>query len=258
MTFDADLVACAALVERADPIRFRTAMAAPVAERAKLFPLYAFNAEVARAPRVTQESMIAEMRLQWWRDVCEEIAEGKPVRRHEVATPLARVLSAEGARLLDELTAARRWDIYRDAFEDAAHFERYIDQTSGHLMWVAARSLGAPQEAETTVRLAAHAAGIAAWLRAAPVLRAEGRKPLAEPAAETVQSLAHTASDALRRARRNRSVLPASAAPALWPAMAADHTLRQARRDPERLLAQPQEARLSPWRLALRAATGGW
>ena len=125
-------------------------------------------------------------------------------------------------------------------------------------MWVAARSLGAPPESEATVRLAAHAAGIAAWLRAAPVLRAEGRKPLAEPVAETVQSLAHTASDALRRARQDRSVLPTSAAPALWPAMAADHTLRQAHRDPEHLLAQPQEPRLSPWRLALRAATGGW
>ena len=111
MSFDADLTACAALVERADPWRFRAAMAAPVAARRVLFPLYAFNVEVARAPWVTQEAMIAEMRLQWWRDVCTEIADGQQVRCHEVATPLSEAITAEDAQLLDELVAARRWDI---------------------------------------------------------------------------------------------------------------------------------------------------
>ncbi len=84
MEFDADLSACAAIIERADPLRFRASMAAPVAARRVLFPLYAFNIEVARAPWVTQETMIAEMRLQWWRDVCDEIANRGVVRRHDV------------------------------------------------------------------------------------------------------------------------------------------------------------------------------
>ena len=89
MDFDDDLTACAQLVERGDPDRFAAAMAAPVRARAVLFPLYAFNLEVARAPWLTQESMIAEMRLQWWRDALEEIRAGGLVRRHEVVTPLA-------------------------------------------------------------------------------------------------------------------------------------------------------------------------
>ncbi|MDZ7907533.1 MAG: hypothetical protein U5N10_04435 [Gemmobacter sp.] len=42
--------ACAALVERADPERFAATMAADVADRPLLWPLYAFNIEVARAP----------------------------------------------------------------------------------------------------------------------------------------------------------------------------------------------------------------
>ena len=46
--------ACAALVARGDPDRFLSAMAAPVAARAVLFPLYAFNLEVAKAPWLTQ------------------------------------------------------------------------------------------------------------------------------------------------------------------------------------------------------------
>ena len=84
MTVDA----CAALVERGDPDRFAATMAAPVAARAQLWPLYAFNLEVARAPWVTKEPMIAEMRLQWWRDV---VAEPTP-RAHDVAGPLQALI----------------------------------------------------------------------------------------------------------------------------------------------------------------------
>ena len=115
-------------------------MAGPVAARRVLFPIYAFNVEVARAPWVTQESMIAEMRLQWWRDALEEIAAGGPARRHEVVTPLAKVIDAQGAAVLDKLIVARRWDIYKDAFEDEAHLMEYLDATASGLMWVAARA----------------------------------------------------------------------------------------------------------------------
>ncbi|MFM7443344.1 MAG: squalene/phytoene synthase family protein, partial [Tabrizicola sp.] len=68
--------ACAELVSRGDPDRFRAVMAAPAFARAQLLPLYAFNLEVARAPWVTEEPLIAEMRLQWWRDVVENAASG--------------------------------------------------------------------------------------------------------------------------------------------------------------------------------------
>jgi 15-cis-phytoene synthase len=53
--------ACAALVQRGDPDRFAAVMAAPVEARARLFVIYAWNLEVARAPWVTSEPLIAEM-----------------------------------------------------------------------------------------------------------------------------------------------------------------------------------------------------
>ena len=106
--------ACAALVERSDPDRFLAAMAVSIAARRVLLPIYAFNIEVTRAPWVTQEPMIAEMRLQWWRDVLTEIQSGGGVRNHEVATPLAEVLPPHAAQILDQLIEARRWDIGRD------------------------------------------------------------------------------------------------------------------------------------------------
>ena len=53
------LQACANLVVRADPERFAAAMAAPLAARAVLLPVYAASIEVARAPWLTKEPMIA-------------------------------------------------------------------------------------------------------------------------------------------------------------------------------------------------------
>src|SRR6056297_157483 len=100
MRFDSDLTACAQLVERGDRDRFAAAMAAPVDARKVLFPIYAFNIEVSRAPWVTQEPMIAEMRLQWWTDALDEIASSGLVRRHEVVTSLAHVLDETAARQL--------------------------------------------------------------------------------------------------------------------------------------------------------------
>ena len=258
MSFDADLTACAALVERGDPLRFRAAMAAPVAARRVLFPLYAFNVEVARAPWVTQEAIIAEMRLQWWRDVCEEISEGKPVRRHDVTTPLSGVITAQDAHLLDELIAARRWDIYKDAFEDAAHFERYIDQTSGHLTWVAARRLGAAEEG--LVRDAAYAAGVAAWLRAIPQLEAAGRVPLLDGTPEGVKSLAEGALARLAKARQHRKKVSKAARAALLHVGAAQPVLEAAAGGPalvaEGVLPLPES--VDRMGLGYRALTGRW
>ena len=98
--------ACAEIVQRGDEDRFRATMAAPVAAREVLFPIHAFCLEVAKAPWVTKEMMIAEMRLQFWRDVLQEKIEGKVPRAHEVAAPLAAVLDPASAQALDATAVA--------------------------------------------------------------------------------------------------------------------------------------------------------
>jgi len=256
--FDADLTACADLVRRADPDRFLAAMAAPVAARAVLFPVYAFNVEVARAPWVTQEPMIAEMRLQWWADALEEIAAGGLVRRHEVVTPLAHVLDAPGAALLADLVEARRWDIAREPFADAAEFTRYIETTSGNLLQAAARALG-PAEAEV-VRDAGYALGLANWFRAIPALEAAGRRPLVDGRPDAVQALARDGLARLRRARAARAQVSRAAGGALLPLWIAGPVLRRAERDPRavaegRLGIAPVRAQLS---LLTRGLSGRW
>lgn len=258
MSFDADLTGCAALVERGDPLRFRAAMAAPVAARRVLFPLYAFNVEVSRAPWVTQEPMIAEMRLQWWRDVCEEIAEGRAVRRHEVATSLAGVITAQDGGLLDALVAARRWDIYKDAFEDPAHFERYLDQTAGTLAVVAARTLG--EADEEVVRDAAYGAAVAAWLLAIPALEDAGRVPLLDGTQAAVVKLAQGGLDRLARARKQRRGVSAPAGAALLHVGAAVPVLKAAIADPSAVGAGtlPDPSSADRFGLAYRGLTGRW
>lgn len=251
------LHACATLVEKADPDRFRATMAAPVTARRVLFALYAFNVEVSRAPWVTQEPMIAEMRLQWWRDALEEIAGGGPVRKHEVVDALADVLDAEGAALLDGLIAARRWDVYKDAFEDAAHFDSYIDATSGHLMWTAARLLG-PAE-ETPVRDFAHAVGVANFLRGVPALEQGGRVPLLDGTQAGVAALARDALERMTAARRARAAVSRDAGHALLAGHMARPVLTRAVKQPSAVA----QAALDPQPLAhslrlLHVSLRGW
>jgi phytoene synthase len=250
-----DWHACAAIVERADAERFRAIMAAPVAARGILFTVYAFNVEVVRAPWVTAEPMIAEMRLQWWRDVLEQIQTGQDVRRHEVSTPLAAVLSQEGAAELDALVAARRWDIYKDPFEDDAQFTNYLERTSGSLLFAASSALG--QADREMCRDIGYADGLARFLQAIPALEEAKRIPLLDGRSAALQALAAEGLARLARAREQRSKLVASALLTTWQA---GGILRQVANEPERVGAGALglSGFASSARLSYVAMTGRW
>ncbi len=228
---DQDIAACAGLVERGDPDRFLAIMSTPVAVREKLFPLFAFNAEVARAPWVTQETMIAEMRLQWWRDALDEIAGKGFVRRHEVVTPLSVLLAPEQVVLLDQLIAARRWDVYKDPFEDMDHFREYLNHTSGNLMLVATQLVG--QADEAAVRKVAYADGLARWFMAIPKLQDAGRIPMVDGRSEAVQALASEALSGLADARKSLKGVSAEVAGVLRQSWRAQAILKQVSHSPE-------------------------
>jgi phytoene synthase len=258
VSFDEDMIACAGLVQRGDPDRFMAAMASPIPARHVLFPLYAMNVEVSRAPWVSSETMIAEIRLQWWRDVLQEIAQGGAAKRHEVVTPLAQVLNPEQALQLDILVAVRGWDIYKDPFDDTAHFEHYIDQTSGTLMWTTAQCLG--QADEVVVRDFAYAAGLANWLRAVPHLQARGRVPLLDDTPQGLRDLASDGLARLKKAQSARSGISQAAVPALLAGWQAETVLRQVQRDPGKVAAGALGTSELRRRFSLmtRVMTGRW
>lgn len=248
------VAACAELVERGDPDRFLAVMAAPVEARAQLFPLYAFNLEVARAPWVTQEVLIAEMRLQWWRDVVENAQSGA-ARAHEVAGPLHELIGDFGlpVDVLDRLIAARRWDIHREPHDGIAGLTDYLDDTGAGLMWLAGRALGAPDGAEHALRAYGWAAAAAGYLRAVPELEARGRQPL--PEGVTAQDLARLGLGKLATARQARRLVPKEVAPALLAGWQAETVLRRAAAGRSDLQLSEFQRR---WRLLRQAFTGRW
>ncbi len=236
------LQACADIVARGDPERFQAAMAAPIAARRVLFPLYAFNVEVARAPWVTEEPMIAEMRLQWWRDALEEIAEGREVRKHEVTTPLAEVLDARGAAHLDKLVQARRWDIYREPFEDEVHFGEYLEATGGRLMRAATGSLGdgwpyddMDTEHEEVELTFGAATALVRFLQAVPELEARGRVPLVDGRKEAIAALARAALERIPSEREMLDMFRPEYQPVFIEGWQTHALLRQIARQPERV-----------------------
>ena len=228
MTLDA----CATLVQRGDPDRFAAVMAAPVAARAKLLPLYAFNLEVARAPWMTEQPLIAEMRLQFWRDMLT----ARTPRAHEVAGPLHGLLQATPglAALLDSVIEARRHDITREPFASDSAFDAYIEGTSATLLWAAALTLGAAAEAETGFRALGWASGLANYLRAVPVLGARNLQPLVDTDPKALRILAAEGMNHLTIARHHRRSF-GSAAPAALAAWSAAPLLRQAHDNPTRV-----------------------
>jgi 15-cis-phytoene synthase len=156
-----------ALVRRADPDRFLTALFAPPERREALFTLYAFNNELARARESTTQPMLAMIRLQWWREVVEGA-----VRSHEVATPLTGLLEtgmvdrAEALALID----AREAEL--DSIDTLAEWRAYLLAGAGGLAMAAGRVLGTPGRARLRALGAAY--GVAGVLRSVPALARAG------------------------------------------------------------------------------------
>lgn len=201
---------------------------------------------------MTREAMIARMRLQWWRDALLEISGGGLVRRHEVVVPLAGVIDATGAAMLDRVVVARHRDLEPVPFDDEPALADYLRETSGVLFAVAARAMGANPADQAAHLAAGQAAGMAAYLRAVPALVAAGRHPLPDGRAATLRGHA----DQYRQSwGDNAGRLPAPVRLLGW---TVPGVLARASRDPEAI----GEGRLSPGpirsavTLALRAGLG--
>ena len=81
------------LVKRNDPDRWLSSrFVADPALRADVIAIYAYDHELARAPRVASNALLGEIRLTWWREMLDEAFEGRPVRAHPTAQALAEVI----------------------------------------------------------------------------------------------------------------------------------------------------------------------
>ena len=174
----ADLSPCGRLVRQHDRDRYLLTLFVPRAAREALFSLYAFNNEVARVRDRVSELIIGRMRLQWWRDCLDEIYGEGPVRRHEVATPLADVIRAHDLPRapFDRLVDARDAALERERFQTMGDLTDHAAATAAPLFGLAFATLGWRDEQAACV---AESLGIA-WaltgtIRAIPFVARERR-----------------------------------------------------------------------------------
>lgn len=161
-------------LRRHDPDRFLTVLFAPAERRETLITLFAFNHELARARDVASQTLLALIRLQWWRDVVEGGAKG-----HEVATPLSAMI-ADGRLDRAELLAlieAREAEV-DGAFPTQAVWRAWLLAGAGGLALTAGRALGVTEPGVLQgLRLRGAGYGVAGLLRSRFVLARQGRAP---------------------------------------------------------------------------------
>jgi phytoene/squalene synthetase len=160
---------CAEMVRAADYDRYLSVLFAEKEKRESLFALYAFNFEVAKTAETVSEPTLGMIRLQWWRESVGEIFNGTP-RRHEVVMALSLAIEKHDLprALFDELLDAREQDLSLTPFGEMAELESYADATSGHVMRLAGRVLGAETKDDGHIRSLGIGYAITGLLRSLP------------------------------------------------------------------------------------------
>lgn len=229
---------CEDIIRKSDYDRYAASVFAPKRVRGHLCALYAFHYEIAKTAEAVSEPLAGQIRLQWWRDAIGELREGKR-REHPVVLALAEVLRAHDLpqALFDQMIDARERDLDEMPFQDMTGLETYGDATSGNVMRLAARILGAGERLDAEAREAGIAYAIAGLLRATPYraahrrlalpvasLRAAGVSPEAIFAGEASAGLAAAFAEMAEAARAHLSAArempaPRKFLPALLPAV---------------------------------------
>jgi len=271
---------CAELVRRDDSDRYVTALFAPIARRADLLALYAFNAEVARSREAVSEPMLGHIRLQWWRDVIDECYGGEP-RHHQVVEPLAAAIRRHDLprTLFDRLLEARTMDFSDTPPETLGRLVAYADATSGDLTRLALYVLGITNEATHEAGgLVGTAWSLTGLMRALPHLLRQGRYILprdlmdrhgveerelraAKPSDSIRNAVEEICTTALQMLEKSKSIMQGRVGPglpALLPGtLAGAYLARMARLGHDAFDARNAEPlALRSWRLMMRALAG--
>ncbi len=133
MSNDNHIDYCRNLVREDDRERYECALFAPADVQPKLWALFAFNQEIAKTRENVSEAALGEIRLQWWRDVIEELRGGK-TREHPVVEAMAATLVEKDVLdLLSLLVDAREQDLYDEGPADQKALEAYARAVGGTL-----------------------------------------------------------------------------------------------------------------------------
>lgn len=180
-----------ARLKRTDEDRWLASRYAAPDGRERLVAVYLLHQELQRTLQA-REAMLGKIRLQWWRETLAQVGGDGPLRRHDLAEELARVM---GGR--HELVAAmqalvdRFDDILDDHLQSGGHdpgedHEARHLASEGALATLAARALVDGADADELARVAAVAE--AALARKAGLAGADARWEAARAAVRQVRA----------------------------------------------------------------------
>jgi phytoene synthase len=201
------------LLRRADPDRWLTSrFIGDDQARADVVALYLFDHELARARRAASSSLLAEIRLTWWREALDEIYGGRPARRHPVAEALAGALARRAVprALLEAMIDGYIAALDAASSDEEAVLVRAADAVQGSAAEAAALMLD-PATLDGLARSSGRAWGLGLLLRAGLVPSGSIRTVLVA---------------SLYQAREAARSLSAAALPAALPARLARFDLR--------------------------------
>jgi len=193
-----------------DPDRYRAAMLGDKTAQARLLVIYGFHSELAKIPELVSETMIGEIRYQWWRDAVEEIYSGKTVRAHEITTPLAALVKETGLPRfwVDRLIDGRARDLDPEPFVTIEAGRDYARMTSGVLMQVASFVLNSDFDSDAALK-AGEAWGMIGLARGYRYYHAGMLSQL------NFAQILSAAEDSYREARHALGAIPADVMPAM-------------------------------------------
>ncbi|MGF1447489.1 MAG: squalene/phytoene synthase family protein [Pikeienuella sp.] len=242
-----------ALVRRYDPGLFLSALFAREPGRTHLLLLYAADIEFARAVLPAKRSdagpLIAQMRLQFWRDIVLDAKAGGTPRAHEIGEPLAEAV-VQGILPADALLRMIEGHAREiDPELPPADFDAWAAERFGARLAAALACLGGAPEmpAEPVAGPAGLVLGSAFALKSAAAMAAEGRVLVpglagsartalasghVDPARAALRDLVERGLAAQGEALATARGMPSAARPALLPLWEAKRVLTQVWRDP--------------------------
>jgi 15-cis-phytoene synthase len=251
--------------------RYLACLYSPAAHRPVMEALCAIESEIAGSLRPGIDHRVAHTRLQWWREECERLAEGRPIH------PLARELvSAYGPARSEDLPSplaelsglvdSAVWDLAGATFETRSELTAYCQRWSAAMIESAGvhalggshrwQALGvAMREIELISDLAreAHSGRIRLPLDELERAGVDPSGLATTPWAASLVTLLRERHAALRAelAASIADISPSEQAQArgllVWAALAARTSLRAERALPNPIRAHPHDAILDSW-----------
>ena len=129
---------------RLEPDRYLAALYAPEPARTTLLALAAFQGEITRVPLTVREPLLAEIKLQWWRDALAQAARGQATG-HPIVDRLAGGLQSGQlpiGLLAGMIDAAAEYRSIATT-PDSQVLRTHLHKSHGAAFTLAARALGA-------------------------------------------------------------------------------------------------------------------